>query len=91
VRDLIVFLAKALVDKPEVVELTVTPAVDHSLYELKVAPDDVGKMIGRDGRTINALRTVVTHAAQKRGEKVRLELVDDRRAGQQLNGNLGAP
>lgn len=90
-KDLIVFLAKALVDKPEVVELTVTPAADHSLYELKVAPDDVGKVIGRDGRTINALRTVVTHAAQKKGEKVRLELVDDRRAGQHANGNVAAP
>ncbi|MBL8922807.1 MAG: KH domain-containing protein [Myxococcaceae bacterium] len=85
-KDLIVFLAKALVDKPEVVELTVTPAADHSLYELKVAPDDIGKVIGRDGRTINALRTVVTHAAQKKGEKVRLELIDDRRPPQP-NGN----
>ena len=58
------------------------PAADHALYELKVAPDDLGKVIGRDGRTINALRTVVTHAAQKKGEKIRLELVDDRRAPQ---------
>jgi predicted RNA-binding protein YlqC (UPF0109 family) len=82
VKDLIVFLAKALVDKPDVVELTVTPAADHALYELKVAPDDLGKVIGRDGRTINALRTVVTHAAQKKGEKIRLELVDDRRGPQ---------
>lgn len=89
-KDLIVFLAKALVDKPEVVELTVTPAADHSLYELKVAPDDIGKVIGRDGRTINALRTVVTHAAQKKGEKVRLELIEDRRAPQP-NGNTAAP
>lgn len=89
-KDLIVFLAKALVDKPDVVELTVTPAADHSLYELKVAPEDIGKVIGRDGRTINALRTVVTHAAQKKGEKVRLELIDDRRAPQS-NGNTAAP
>lgn len=81
-KDLIVFLARALVDKPDVVELSITPGADHALYELKVAPDDVGKVIGRDGRTINALRTVVTHAAQKKGEKIRLELVDDRRAPQ---------
>jgi len=79
VKDLIVFLARALVDKPEVVSLTVTPQDGQLLYELKVAPDDVGKVIGRDGRTINALRTVVTHAALKKGEKLRLELIDDRR------------
>jgi predicted RNA-binding protein YlqC (UPF0109 family) len=79
VNELIVFLAKSLVDKPEEVELTVTLAADHSLYVLKVAPDDLGKVIGRDGRTINAMRTVVTHAAQRKGERVRLELVDDRR------------
>jgi len=47
VKDLIVFLAKALVDKPDVVELTVTPAADHALYELKVAPDDIGKVMWR--------------------------------------------
>jgi len=91
VKDLIVFLAKALVDKPDVVELKITPSADHSLYELKVAPDDIGKVIGRDGRTINALRTVVTHAAQKKGEKIRLELIDDRRSPQQAPQNAATP
>jgi len=74
-------IARALVDKPEAVELKVTPQEGGTLYELKVAPDDIGKVIGRDGRTVNALRTVLQHAALKRGEKVRLEIVDDRRQG----------
>ena len=44
----------------------------------KVAPEDVGKVIGRDGRTVNAIRTLLTTAALKSGEKVRLEILDDR-------------
>lgn len=80
-HNLVEYIARALVDKPDAVELRVTPAEGGNLYELKVAPDDVGKLIGRDGRTINALRIVLQHAAQKRGEKARLEILDDRRNG----------
>lgn len=80
-KGLVEFIAKALVDQPEAVELTCTPAEGGVLYELKVAPDDVGKVIGRDGRTVNALRTVLATAALKKGEKARLEIVDDRRNG----------
>ncbi len=78
-HNLVEYIARALVDKPDAVELRVTPAEGGNLYELKVAPDDVGKVIGRDGRTINALRIVLQHAAQNKGEKARLELLDDRR------------
>ena len=52
------------------------------IYELKVAPEDVGKVIGRDGRTVNALRTLVATVAQRTGEKARLEILDDRRNAQ---------
>jgi uncharacterized protein len=79
-KPLVEYLAKALVDKPDAVELSVTPQDGGAvLYELTVAPDDIGKVIGRDGRTVNALRTVLQHAAQKRGEKARLEVIDERR------------
>jgi uncharacterized protein len=78
--ELLRFLARALVDSPDAVELKVTPSEGGTLYELKVAPSDVGKVIGRDGRTVNALRTVLQHAAQKKGEKARLEIVDDRKS-----------
>jgi predicted RNA-binding protein YlqC (UPF0109 family) len=50
------------------------------LFELKVASEDIGKVIGRDGRTVSALRTLLNAAAHKQGQKVRLEVVDDRRA-----------
>jgi predicted RNA-binding protein YlqC (UPF0109 family) len=82
VKPLIEFIARALVDKPEAVELRSTNGEGGSLYELKVAPEDIGKVIGRDGRTVNALRTVLTAAAQTRGEKARLEIVDDKRRGE---------
>ena len=78
-KQLVEYLARALVDQPEAVELKVTPVDGAVLYELKVAPGDVGKVIGRDGRTVNALRTVLQHAAQKKGEKARLEILDDRK------------
>lgn len=78
-KQLVEYLARALVDQPEAVELKVTPQDGAVLYELKVASGDVGKVIGRDGRTVNALRTVLQHAAQKKGEKARLEIIDDRK------------
>lgn len=79
---LLSFLVKKLVDHPDQVELRATqsPGDGGTLYELKVAPDDVGKVIGRDGRTINAMRTLLAAAAQKRGERAKLEILDDRRA-----------
>ena len=61
------------------------------LYELKVAPEDIGKVIGRDGRTVNALRTVLAAAAQKKGEKARLEIVDDKRRGEANGAPQPAP
>ena len=78
-EQLLTYLARALVDQPDQVGLRVSEADGARLYELKVAPEDVGKVIGRDGRTVNALRTLISAAAQKHGQKVRLEILDDRR------------
>ena len=72
-------LARGLVDHPDQVELRSQPADGGTLFELKVAPEDVGKVIGRDGRTVNAIRTLLSVAAQRRGVKARLEVLDDRR------------
>ena len=77
--ELIEYIAKALVDRPELVSLKVSDLEGGKIYELKVAPEDVGKVIGRDGRTVNALRTLVATVAQRTGEKARLEILDDRR------------
>lgn len=80
VEQLIIYLARALVDQPDQVSLRTSEAEGARLLELKVAPEDVGKIIGRDGRTVGALRTLLGAAAQKQGEKVRLEIQDDRRS-----------
>jgi uncharacterized protein len=82
VEQLIVYLVRALVDQPDQVSLRASDAEGARLYELKVAPEDVGKVIGRDGRTVSALRTLLGAAAQKQGQKVRLEIQDDRRQPQ---------
>ncbi|HZH13991.1 MAG TPA: KH domain-containing protein [Archangium sp.] len=78
-EQLIIYLARALVDQPDQVSLRASDVDGARLYELKVAPEDVGKVIGRDGRTVGALRTLLGAAAQKQGQKVRLEIQDDRR------------
>lgn len=79
---LISYIARALVDRPEQVELRASDVDGGKLFELKVAPEDVGKVIGRDGRTINALRTLVAAAGQRQGTRARLEILDDRRNAQ---------
>ena len=78
-EQLIIYLTRALVDQPDQVSLRASEVDGARLYELKVAPEDVGKVIGRDGRTVGALRTLLGAAAQKHGQKVRLEIQDDRR------------
>lgn len=84
---LISYLAKSLVDRPDQVVVRPTPAENGRIYELQVAPEDVGKVIGRDGRTVNAMRTLLAAAAQRKGEKARLEILDDRR----LAARAGTP
>ena len=90
-EQLLTYLARALVDQPDQVGLRVSEAEGARLYELKVAPEDVGKVIGRDGRTVNALRTLLSAAAQKQGQKVRLEILDDRRAASPPGAAPAAP
>ena len=76
-EDLIEFLARALVDDPEAVEVDSFEEDDGTLVlELRVADDDVGKVIGRSGRTVNALRTVVRAAAVREGRRVLVDVVD---------------
>jgi predicted RNA-binding protein YlqC (UPF0109 family) len=87
VEQLIVYLARALVDQPDQVSVRTSEVEGARLFELKVAPEDVGKIIGRDGRTVGALRTLLGAAAQKHGQKVRLEIQDDRRAAPAPQGS----
>jgi len=75
VEQLLTYLARALVDQPDQVGLRVSEAEGARLYELKVAPEDVGKVIGRGGRNIDAIRAVVRAAALKNHDRVMVEIV----------------
>lgn len=73
--DLVEIIAKSLVDHPEEVSVTESQT-DHSIMvELKVASDDMGKVIGKQGRIAMAIRTVVKAAAVKENKKVIVEIV----------------
>src|SRR5436305_1259483 len=77
VKELLEYLAKGLVDSPEAVAVESFEEDDGTVVlELHVADDDVGKVIGRNGRTVNALRTVVRAASVKHGRRVLVDVVD---------------
>jgi len=75
-RDVVEVLAKALTDKPDSVEVVESQHRGTTLIELFVAPGEVGKVIGRQGRTVAALRTLASTAAEKEGKTITLEVRD---------------
>ena len=75
-KDLIAYIAKALVDKPEEVEVTETEGQQTSVIKLKVAREDIGKVIGRQGRTAQAIRTILSAASAKINKRAVLELIE---------------
>jgi hypothetical protein len=74
-KELIEILVKALVDDQEQVKIDEVVRDDAVTYEVHVAPDDLGKVIGKEGRIANALRTVAKAAALKSGHKVYVDIV----------------
>lgn len=74
-KQLIEYLVKALVDEPEHVDIQEVPGEESTTYEVRVAPDDLGKVIGKQGRIANALRTVAKAAAMKEKKKVYVEII----------------
>lgn len=76
VRDAIETVAKALADTPQRVSVTETQHQGTTLIEVSVAPPDVGKLIGRQGRTIQSMRTIAAIAGEREGKKVSLEVLD---------------
>lgn len=73
-KELVEYLVHSLVDHPEQVVLSVKEEDDNVTMELTVAPEDLGKVIGKNGTTINAMRAVVQAAASSRGKRVRLDI-----------------
>jgi hypothetical protein len=76
VRDLVSFLAKALVDHPDEVYTSTYDRSDSTVIELEVAEEDLGKVIGRQGRTARAIRTLLSAAGQKSRRRYSLDIID---------------
>ncbi len=75
-KDLIEDVACALVDDPESVEVKEIEGEQISIVELKVAKDDLGKVIGKKGRTAGAMRVILSAAATKLGKRAVLEIIE---------------
>jgi predicted RNA-binding protein YlqC (UPF0109 family) len=76
VDDLLAWIARGLVDEPDAVRVERVDEGDHVVLRLSVAPDDVGKVIGRQGRVARALRTVVRSAGARSDRRLLLEIAD---------------
>ena len=74
-KDLLLYMAQNLVDHPDAVTVTEIPG-DETVLELRVAPEDMGKVIGRQGRIAKEIRPIIKSVAQRKGEHVSVEIVD---------------
>jgi hypothetical protein len=75
-RELIHAIAAELVDHPDQVDVVEIPGDNNTVIELRVAKDDVGKVIGKEGRTAQSMRTILTAVSQKLGRRAHLDIVD---------------
>ena len=75
-KDLVEYIAKSLVDNPNSVEVNVIEGEKSTILELKVAQEDIGKVIGKSGRIARAIRTILSAAAAKTEKRVVLEILD---------------
>lgn len=76
-RELVLYLARALVEHPDEVVVEQIEEPDATVFELKVAETDLGRVIGRQGRTAKALRTVLSAASAKMKRRAILEILED--------------
>ena len=74
-QELIEYVARGLVDNPDDVQVAEVPSGRMTLYEISVADDDVGKIIGRQGKVIRAVRSVVKAAATRHGTRVDVDVI----------------
>jgi hypothetical protein len=77
VKEVLEYVARALVDEPDAVEVTELEGGTSTVLQLKVAPDDMGKVIGKRGRTIKAIRSVVRAAGSRQDVSTIVEIVEE--------------
>ena len=75
-KELLLYVAKNLVDQPDAVRVTQTESEEGIQLELHVASEDMGKVIGRQGRIAKEIRSIVKTVAQRSGERVTVDIVD---------------
>jgi predicted RNA-binding protein YlqC (UPF0109 family) len=75
-EDLLAYIARGLVDRPDEVKVEAFEEDDALVLELSVAEDDTGKVIGRSGRTVNAIRSVMRACGAKQGRRVLVDVID---------------
>jgi len=76
VKELVELIAKALVDNPDQVQVSELDGEQSSIIELKVAPEDVGKVIGKQGRNAQAIRTILGAAGMKMKKRLTMEIIE---------------
>ena len=75
-KDLLIYIAKSLVENPDAVNVTEVQKDDGLVLELRVAPEDMGKVIGKHGRIAKEIRTIIKAAALKDNVKVSVDIID---------------
>jgi len=75
-KELLTYVARNLVDNPDQVSVTQHDADGEIVLELRVAPEDMGKVIGRQGRIAKEIRTLVRSVAQRSGQRVSVDIID---------------
>lgn len=75
-KEVLEYVARHIVDEPDAVEVTEVEGERSVILQLRVAPDDMGKVIGKGGRTARAIRTVVRAAATRQGVSTLVEIVE---------------
>ncbi len=75
-QEFVEYVARSLVDEPDDVEVNIIEGEKSTILELRVAPDDIGKVIGKNGRIAKAVRTLLNATASKTGKRVVLEILD---------------
>ena len=77
-KELVQYLAKSLVNNPDAVEVKETEGESASVLELRVAKEDLGRIIGKQGRMAKSIRTILNAAASRTNRRVVLEIVEER-------------
>ena len=76
IAELVAYLTRSIVDQPDEVEVTLVEERDADVYEIEVTDEDLGKVIGRGGKTARAIRTLVNAAAPRGGRRTLVEILE---------------